>query len=134
MASSSSPSLQQLQHQHQQSPAVSLRTLQRTALIRLLNRNTQEEQENSPPNDLLLPDVAGSEPVWKFLVFDKLGQDVISSVLRVSDLREAGITVHMQLKADRLQMEDVPASNIASYSASDFKSTSSSRPPKISIS
>jgi sec1 family domain-containing protein 1 len=39
-----------------------------------------------------------------------MGQDVISSVLRVSDLREAGVTVHMQLKADRLQMQDVPAS------------------------
>lgn len=47
--------------------------------------------------------------VWKVLVFDKLGQDVISSVLRVNDLREAGVTVHMQLKADRQPIADVPA-------------------------
>lgn len=47
--------------------------------------------------------------VWKVLIFDKLGQDVISSVLRVNDLREAGVTVHMQLKADRQPIADVPA-------------------------
>ena len=92
----------------QQQPSQSLRDLQRKALLKLLNLNSQEEQ-NGQPNDLL-PHVVSGEPVWKFLVFDKLGQDVISSVLRVSDLREAGVTVHMQLKADRLQMEDVPAS------------------------
>lgn len=93
----------------QQQPLQSLRDLQRKALLRILNLNSQEEEQNAQPNDLL-PQVVNGEPVWKFLVFDKLGQDVISSVLRVSDLREAGVTVHMQLKADRLQMEDVPAS------------------------
>lgn len=35
------------------------------------------------------------EPVWKILVFDNLGRDVISSVLRVSDLRTWGVTVHL---------------------------------------
>ena len=93
----------------QQQSLQSLRDLQRKALLRILNLNSQEEEQNAQPNDLL-PQVVNGEPVWKFLVFDKLGQDVISSVLRVSDLREAGVTVHMQLKADRLQMEDVPAS------------------------
>jgi len=96
--------------QQQQQPLQSLRDLQRKALLKLLNLNSQEEP-TSQTNDLL-PQVTNGEPVWKFLVFDKLGQDVISSVLRVSDLREAGVTVHMQLKADRLQMEDVPASII----------------------
>lgn len=33
--------------------------------------------------------------VWKVLIFDKFGQDVISSILRVNDLRENGVTVHM---------------------------------------
>jgi len=83
----------------------SLRELQRKALLKLLNLNVQEET-TAGGNELVQ---VNGEPVWKFLVFDKLGQDVISSVLRVSDLREAGVTVHMQLKADRHQMEDVPA-------------------------
>jgi hypothetical protein len=87
----------------------SLRDFQRKALLKVLNLNSEQDDQDSQPNDLL-PQVTTTEPVWKFLVFDKMGQDVISSVLRVSDLREAGVTVHMQLKADRLQMEDVPAS------------------------
>jgi sec1 family domain-containing protein 1 len=88
-----------------QSPP-SLRELQRAALLKLLNLNSQDDQNQASE----LPQIVDGEPVWKFLVFDKLGQDVISSVLRVSDLREAGVTVHMQMKADRQQMEDVPAS------------------------
>lgn len=35
------------------------------------------------------------EPIWKVLVFDNLGRDVISSVLRVNDLRDLGITIHL---------------------------------------
>ena len=35
------------------------------------------------------------DPVWKVLVFDNLGRDVISSVLRVSDLRGWGVTIHL---------------------------------------
>lgn len=38
---------------------------------------------------------ADGEPVWKVLVFDNLGRDVISSVLRVSDLRGWGVTIHL---------------------------------------
>jgi len=38
------------------------------------------------------------EPIWKVLVFDNLGRDVISSVLRVSDLRGWGITIHLYVR------------------------------------
>jgi hypothetical protein len=97
--------------QPQQQSTPSLRQLQRTGLLKLLNLNSQDETNDAQSTDTpLLQEVGMGDPVWKFLVFDKLGQDIISSVLRVSDLREAGVTVHMQLKADRQQMEDVPAS------------------------
>jgi len=99
--------------QQTQQPPLSLRDLQKKALLRALNLNAEDEDLGAAaqPNDQMIPGViTKGEPVWKFLVFDKMGQDVISSVLRVSDLREAGVTVHMQLKADRLQMDDVPAS------------------------
>ena len=92
-----------------QTPPPSLRELQKKALLKVLNLNSEDEPSNSESGEFQAP---SGDPVWKFLVFDKLGQDVISSVLRVSDLREAGVTVHMQLKADRLQMDDVPASNL----------------------
>ena len=93
---------------------LSLRELQKKALLKVLNLNSEEEPPNSQQSSDLLPQPLTGDPVWKFLVFDRLGQNVISSVLRVSDLREAGVTVHMQLKADRLQMEDVPASKFLS--------------------
>lgn len=35
------------------------------------------------------------DPIWKVLVFDDLGRDVISSVLRVNDLRGYGVTIHL---------------------------------------
>lgn len=35
------------------------------------------------------------DPIWKVLVFDDMGRDVISSVLRVSDLRNWGVTIHL---------------------------------------
>lgn len=35
------------------------------------------------------------DPIWKVLVFDGMGRDVISSVLRVNDLRAWGITIHL---------------------------------------
>ena len=38
---------------------------------------------------------ADGEPIWKVLVFDNLGRDVISSVLRVNDLRGWGVTIHL---------------------------------------
>jgi sec1 family domain-containing protein 1 len=98
-----------LYSQPQTQAPLSLRELQKKALLRVLNLNAEEEHDAGvQASDVL--GVTKGDPVWKFLVFDKMGQDIISSVLRVSDLREAGVTVHMQLKADRLQMEDVPAS------------------------
>lgn len=39
------------------------------------------------------------EPIWKVLVFDNMGRDVISSVLRVNDLRSWGVTIHLYVGA-----------------------------------
>ena len=38
---------------------------------------------------------ADGDPIWKVLVFDDLGRDIISSVLRVNDLRGYGVTIHL---------------------------------------
>ncbi|KAK0917314.1 Vesicle trafficking between the ER and Golgi, partial [Friedmanniomyces endolithicus] len=61
---------------------------------------------------------AEGEPIWKVLVFDNLGRDVISTVLRVNDLRSLGITIHLyvwqkavvaaQLDAEKHPISDVP--------------------------
>ncbi|KAK3173346.1 hypothetical protein OEA41_006675 [Lepraria neglecta] len=48
------------------------------------------------------------DPIWKVLVFDDLGRDVISSVLRVNDLRGFGVTIHLNINAQRHPIPDVP--------------------------
>jgi hypothetical protein len=40
-------------------------------------------------------------PIWKVLVFDDFGRDVVSSVLRVSDLRTMGVTMHKSVLPKR---------------------------------
>lgn len=56
------------------------------------NAATDSSTSLSQTNSLLNE---SGEPVWKVLVFDNLGRDVISSVLRVNDLRSKGVTIHL---------------------------------------
>jgi len=35
------------------------------------------------------------EPRWKILIFDQYGQDIISPLLTVKDLRDLGVTLHL---------------------------------------
>ncbi|EDV23629.1 uncharacterized protein TRIADDRAFT_57033 [Trichoplax adhaerens] len=49
------------------------------------------------------------EPNWKVLIYDGYGQDIISPLLTVGDLRDLGVTVHLPLMSDREPIPDVPA-------------------------
>ncbi|KAK2061799.1 Sec1 family protein [Colletotrichum caudatum] len=95
----------------------SLRDRQISALKKLLSLNdsftesdTDDTQANGggalgPTGAIITSD---GDPLWKVLVFDDLGRDVISSVLRVSDLRALGITMHMHIGSSRHAIPDVP--------------------------
>ncbi|GAA5978263.1 hypothetical protein JCM5350_002244 [Sporobolomyces pararoseus] len=48
-------------------------------------------------------------PTWKVLVMDKVAQDVLATSLRVQDLRDQGVTLHMQLHSERPSLPEVPA-------------------------
>lgn len=37
--------------------------------------------------------LGASEPVWKVLIYDRLGQDIISPLMSVKELREQGVTL-----------------------------------------
>lgn len=39
--------------------------------------------------------VTASEPVWKVLVYDQYGSDIISPLLSVKELRDMGVTLHL---------------------------------------
>lgn len=51
---------------------------------------------------------SSTEPVWKILVFDRTGQDIISPLLSVKELRELGVTLHVLINNDRDAIPDVP--------------------------
>ncbi|KAG6000286.1 hypothetical protein E4U43_001641 [Claviceps pusilla] len=85
------------------------------SLKKILNLNQapeSSESDDAHANGLLAPVApildADGNPIWKVLVFDDLGRDVISSVMRVSDLRSMGITMHMHIGASRHPIPDVP--------------------------
>jgi len=50
-----------------------------------------------------------AQPTWKILVYDRFGQDIISPLLTVKELRDLGVTLHLILHSDRDSIPDVPA-------------------------
>lgn len=49
------------------------------------------------------------ETVWKVLIYDKIGQETISPLLKVGNLRKNGVTLHLGLHTARESIPDVPA-------------------------
>ncbi|KAG8177103.1 hypothetical protein JTE90_015247 [Oedothorax gibbosus] len=73
-----------------------LREKQISALKRMLNFNAN------------ITKASVAEPVWKILVYDRYGQDIISPLMSVKDLRDMGVTLHLLLHSDREHLPDVP--------------------------
>ncbi|KAI9763681.1 MAG: Vesicle trafficking between the ER and Golgi [Geoglossum simile] len=98
----------------------SLRDRQVASIAKILNLNqnpiASSDASSDPPasssglisqtTSILNSD---GDPIWKVLVFDNLGRDVISSVLRVNDLRAWGVTIHLNINSPRHPIPDVPA-------------------------
>lgn len=74
----------------------SLRDFQVESLVSLLNLNAANVGSNTLPS-------------WKVLVLDSRAQDVLATTLRVQDLRDQGVTLHLPLHSDRPAIPDVPA-------------------------
>ena len=81
----------------------SLRDRQIGSIEKILSLNRKDTDDVAPvdsisngvgsPTASLLNE--NGDPIWKVLVFDNLGRDIISSVLRVNDLRSRGVTIHL---------------------------------------
>lgn len=88
-----------------QESAPSLRDRQVTALLTLLNFNVPPAHASSSSGAgplAGLSDPVGSAaplPTWKVLVLDQRAQDVLATTLRVQDLRDSGVTLHMCVAA-----------------------------------
>uniref|UniRef100_A0A5S6R489 Sec1 family domain containing 1 n=1 Tax=Trichuris muris TaxID=70415 RepID=A0A5S6R489_TRIMR len=48
------------------------------------------------------------DPSWKVLVYDKTGMDILSPLFTVKELRDYGVTLHLQLTGNRDPLPDVP--------------------------
>lgn len=85
--------------QIQVSAPTTLQQAQTNAVLSLLNLNQPPEPQNSAATGKQgpgskAPQVSGP-PVWKVLVLDQQTKDVLATVLRVQDLRDAGVTLHV---------------------------------------
>jgi sec1 family domain-containing protein 1 len=71
---------------------------QTNALLSMLNLNTPVEPSVSTAgkgaSGLKVPPPTGP-PVWKILVLDQETKDILATVLRVQDLRDIGVTLHV---------------------------------------
>ncbi|KAH7886004.1 Sec1-like protein [Phlebopus sp. FC_14] len=93
-----------------------LQQAQTDALLALLNLNTTPDPNPAPGGTASAKSGGASKvptstapPVWKVLVLDHQTKDVLATVLRVQDLREVGVTLHVQLHSLRPSLPDVPA-------------------------
>lgn len=58
--------------------------------------------------------------MYKILILDRFSKDVIAPLLRVNDLRNQGVTLHLMLEADRQAIADVPAVYLVQPTASNI--------------
>ncbi|KAJ9200390.1 hypothetical protein DTO021D3_8152 [Paecilomyces variotii] len=95
----------------------SLRDRQVASIEKILNLNHDthhgaDTSHESSTNGLISQSTPilneDGDPIWKVLVFDNMGRDVISSVLRVNDLRAWGVTIHLNINSPRYPIPDVP--------------------------
>ncbi|KAL4796282.1 Sec1-like protein [Aspergillus venezuelensis] len=97
------------------SQPMSLRDRQVASIQKILNLNHDPNPADDASHDASAQGLISTpilnedgDPIWKVLVFDNLGRDVISSVLRVNDLRAWGVTIHLGINSTRYPIPDVP--------------------------
>ncbi|TDL28548.1 Sly1 vesicle trafficking sec1-like protein [Rickenella mellea] len=101
-----------------------LQECQTQALLALLNFNEQPDipattasNTTSKTKDITV----SGPPIWKVLVLDQQTKDVLATVLRVQDLRDVGVTLHVQLHSTRPPLPDVPAVYFVSPTGANIK-------------
>ncbi|KAI2898849.1 hypothetical protein CBS76997_830 [Aspergillus niger] len=97
------------------SQPTSLRDRQVASIHKILNLNHEPQPAEDAHHDASAQGLISTpvlnedgDPIWKVLVFDNMGRDVISSVLRVNDLRAWGVTIHLNINSTRYPIPDVP--------------------------
>ena len=83
-----------------------LQQAQTAALLTLLNLNNPIDPSSSPLSNITksTPSTAklAAPPgpaIWKVLILDQCTKDILATVLRVQDLRDVGVTLHVYVQA-----------------------------------
>lgn len=105
--------------------AVSLRDKQIASIKRILNLNAPITDVDAQNDAAEVQDPASGGAIWKVLVFDEMGRDVISSVLRVNDLRASGVTIHLNIGTTRHMIPDVPVIYLVEPTAQNLQTITS---------
>ncbi|KAL6238288.1 hypothetical protein BDW75DRAFT_201905 [Aspergillus navahoensis] len=110
------------------SQSMSLRDRQVASIQKILNLNhdphpAEDATHEASAQGLISTPILNEDgdPIWKVLVFDNLGRDVISSVLRVNDLRAWGVTIHLSINSTRYPIPDVPVVYLVEPTASNIQ-------------
>ncbi|KJE96312.1 vesicle transporter [Capsaspora owczarzaki ATCC 30864] len=82
-----------------------LRERQIDGLRAMLNATSSSSSVTQLGSSASAPDAA----MWKVLVYDRAGQDIISPLMKISELRDLGVTLHLLLHSDREPIPDVAA-------------------------
>ena len=77
---------------------VDLRQLQYESLTKILSLNKSSTFEEMSSDDPY---------IWKILVFDKFGQESLSTIFKVGNLRDENITLHLNLHSQRDKIHGV---------------------------
>lgn len=79
----------------------SLQQAQATALLNLLTINKSSQDTHSAPVSRTASPAPGGKdsapPVWKVLILDETSKDILATILRVQDLRDVGVTLHVSV-------------------------------------
>lgn len=84
------------------------------SIKRILNLNAPITDVDAQNDADEAPEIATGGAIWKVLVFDEMGRDVISSVLRVNDLRASGVLAP-PLKLQRAMLSEMLGHNTSEY-------------------
>ncbi|KAN0134384.1 SLY1 protein [Lactarius tabidus] len=102
---------------------ITVQQAQTNALLSMLNLNRPLEPSSpttSKAPTFKIPTTTGP-PLWKILVLDQETKDILATVLRVQDLRDIGVTLHVQLHSSRPPLSDVPAIYFVSPTISNIR-------------
>ncbi|SOV77324.1 Sec1 family protein, putative [Plasmodium sp. gorilla clade G3] len=89
--------------------------------VRIMSLNIQEQQKNSAISMLNLNDYNENgnnrgnilyyshDKIWKILIYDKEGQNILAPLLKVGNLRHHGVTLNMNIQKERNSIPEVNA-------------------------